>query len=284
MQETRHTASKARRLSAATALVAVVLFFCLSTAAVAEEEEDPGFFARLKAWRLAWIAGTDAWFFAGPSGTWVDLQDTRMTPLAYGGAGAGFRFSDELVRKRWLWPTSITGRYALPQGPDTLRSTYQNISGDLDLALLYRIPATGLATGGALHGSTNLRIYDKLSNSAFNADYVVSIEAAAAWHLPFTLFGREWDWYLRTQTPLFSWVGRQPEYAISGFASIWAPPWRFVRLRFETGLTWPLRWSNENLVRISYEWDFSALDEIDGLHRLRIGTHTLAFSLGTKRM
>ncbi len=265
-------------------LVAAVLLIGVCTSAFAEEEQAPGFFARLRARRLQWIAGTDAWFFAGPVASWVSIQDTRMTPLIYGGPGTGFRFSDEVVRERWLWPTSVTGRFAVPQGPETLSGSYQNISGDLDLALFYRIPGTGLASGGAVHGSANLRLYDKLSNSAFNADYVVSVEAAAAWHLPFVLLGKELDWHVRGQTPLFSWVGRQPEYAVSGLASIWAPPWRFVRLRFETGLTWSLRWSSENLARITYEWDFYALNELADLHTLRIGTHTLLLSLGTKRM
>ena len=247
-------------------------------------DEAPGVVARIRARRLEWVAETDAWFQAGPVGAYVNLQDTRMTPLVYSGFGAGFSFSDEVVRERWLWPTAVTGRYAMPTGSPALAGTYQSISADVETAILYRIPETRLSAGGGVRGGAHARVYDKLSNSSANTDIVVSLNAGVDWRLPFTLAARPLEWSIGAATPVFSWVGRFPQYALYGLASYWAPPWRFARFTFETGLTWELRWSAENTARLAYTWDFYGMNEIDGLHVLRIATHTVSLTVGTKRM
>jgi len=250
--------------------------------------EDPGFIARLRTWRLARIAVTDAYLIAGPTSTYVNLQDTRMAPLVYSGFGAGFVLQDYIVRPRWVSATTIAAGFAAPTGGSVLPGLYQNTTGELDLAFLYRVPTaapagSALMAGGGLSAGGNLRFYDKLQNSARNFDIVASLNAAVRWELPFALFNRSLVWYIVGRTPLFSYVGRYPEYTLDGLRSYWAPPWQFVRLTVETGFIAKLRWSEENRIRLSYLWDFYAMNEFDGLHLLRIGTHRLAVSLDTKR-
>lgn len=80
-------------------------------------------------------------------------------------------------------------------------------------------------------------------------------------------------WYVVGTTPLFSYVGRYPEYTLGGLQSYWAPPWAFARITVESGLGTRLRWSEENRIQVAYAWDFYAFNEFDGLHALRIGTH-----------
>ncbi|MEE8440253.1 MAG: hypothetical protein V3S41_00915 [Spirochaetia bacterium] len=257
-----------------------------------EPTEDPGFIARLRAWRLAGIAVTDAYLVAGPTGTYVNLQDTRMAPLIYSGFGAGLVLQNLVVRPRWVSVATLAAQYASPTGTDVLPGFYQNVTGQLDVAYLYRIGEAGgstasrseLMAGGSLSAGGNLRLYDKLQNSALNLDIVASVNANARWSLPFAILKRSMTWYIAGATPLFSYVGRYPEYTLDGLRSYWAPPWQFLRLTFETGLTAQLRWSEENRMQLSYLWDFYAMNELDGLHLLRVGTHRLGVSLGTKRM
>jgi hypothetical protein len=248
------------------------------------EEDERGVIEILRDRRLAWVAATDAWFFAGPSAAFVNIQDTRMSPLRYPGAGAGFAFTDEIVREKWLWPTGVAARYAVPQGPDVLPGLYQSISWDAWTALLYRFADTGLATGGGVRGGMHFRVYDKLSNSAFNSDSIVSLTANGAWEEQFAAGDRELILGVRLALPLFSWVGRTPAYAFEGLASYWVPPWKFLRATVETSLTWPLRWSGENRAKLSYTWDAYGMNEQDGLHTLRVGIHSLELALGTRRM
>ena len=112
----------------------------------------------------------------------------------------------------------------------------------------------------------------------------MSAAASAQWKIPFSIFGRSLAFHARLSAPLFSYVGRSPEYALHGLASYWLPPWSFMRVSVETGFTWRLRWSEENTARLLYTWDFYGMNELDGLHVLRIGTHTLGLGFGLKRM
>jgi hypothetical protein len=279
-------------------LVALFLVACLLPPATAtadetrenQETEKPGLFQRFRAWRLDKIAETDAYLLLAPTTTYVNLQDTRMTPLIYGGFGFGFVLQDLVIWPNLISDTTFTGHFSAPSVPDVLPGIYQNINGTMDMAYLYRVPGVGsaiggqLAAGGSLSAGTSFRLYDKLQNSALNFDIVASVNASARWGLSFVVFNRSLTWHLAGTTPLFSYVGRYPEYTIDGLRSYWAPPWVFPRITIETGLGTGLRWSEENRVELSYTWDFYALNELDGLHVLRIGTHQLALSLGTKRM
>jgi hypothetical protein len=267
-------------------LLAVIWMTALlwPAAAVAggDTAEDPGFVARLRAWRLARIAVTDAYFIAGPTSTYVNLQDTRMAPMIYSGFGAGLVFQDLVVRPRWIRATTLAAQYAAPSGQEVLPGLYQNVAAEINRAYLYRV--RGAAVGGGFSAGSNIRLYDKLQNSALNVDIIASINANARWELPFSIFNRSMTWYVASATPLFSYLGRYPEYTLQGLRSYWAAPWTFARLTVETGLTTRLRWSEENRIQLSYLWDFYAMNEFDGLHVLRIGTHRLGVSLGTKRM
>jgi hypothetical protein len=84
--------------------------------------------------------------------------------------------------------------------------------------------------------------------------------------------------------PVFSYVGRIPQYSLFGVGSYWAPPWEFFRATVETALVWSLKHSTENRARLTYRWDFYGLNEFDGLHTLRLGTHTIGVGRGLKRL
>ena len=135
------------------------------------DEDKPGMFARIRERRLSWIGGTDAWAYAGVSGAFVNMQDTRMAPLIYDGFGAGASLAHIVDRQRWTWPTTIYAHFALPEGPQELPGTYQNIGADVDTVFLWRLGRRGggsdggFAVGGGLPGGTNLRVYDKLQIS-----------------------------------------------------------------------------------------------------------------------
>ena len=255
-----------------------------------EADEKPGVIKRFKVWRLERIAATDAYLTLSPAAMYVNLRDTRMTPLIYSGFGFGGTIQDFEIHPRMLWITTVTGYLAAPTVPDVLPGFYQNIAGELDLDYLYRVPGIGrasggeLAAGGGISGGINVRSYDKLQNSALNFDIIVSINAGARWQHDFTILGRTISWFLYGSTPLFSYVGRYPEYTLHGIQSYWLPPWRFARATVESGLNTNLRWSEENRMQFSYRWEFTALDEIDGLHILRTGTHQVALSLAVRRM
>lgn len=244
------------------------------------------FFAGLRARRAAWVAGTDAWLSFGPAGTYVNLQDTRMSPLVYSGFGPGAVISDRVVRSDWIWPTTVTFLYAFPQGPRELQGFYSDIAGSLSSLFLRRVEGirAEYAVGGGISGSTNVRLYTKLQNSFQNVDIVVSVSASGQAEVPFTFLNRAMVWSTRATVPLFSYVGRAPEYSFRGYSNYWKPPWQFFRATVETGLRWGLRWSAENESELLYSWDFYAMKELDGLHALRIATHTISLSLATRRM
>ena len=245
---------------------------------------EAGFLQRINRWRLDWIADTDAWIHAGPAGGYVNLQDTRMSPVVYSGIGPGFHFAADLVRDRFLWPHTVTGRYVRPSASDVLAGDYESISGEANVALLYRFAGTGLSAGGSVAGAAHLRSYPKLQNNAFNSDVSVSLNASGRWEAGFTALSRGIVYHVRADLPLVAWVARTPAYAAHATAHYLAPPVRYVRLAIETGLTWTMRWSEDNTVRLRYAWDYYALDPFDGLYPLRIATHTLSLSLGTRIM
>ena len=255
-----------------------------------EDDAHANLWARFRAWRLERIAETDAYLLVAPTAVYVNLQDTRMSPLVYSGFGAGVVMQDAIERPRWLNTTTFSAHVAVPEVPAVLPGTYQAIGLAADAAFLYRLPGVGkkaegeLAAGGSLSATGNIRVYDKLQNSALNADIVASVNASLSWQMQFTLFGQPVTWSLRAKTPLFSYVGRAPEYTLHGLSSSWAPPWSFARATVETGLGMPLRHSNENRIRLWYGWDFYAFSEFDGLHVLRIATHQIGLSLATRRM
>ncbi len=250
----------------------------------ADGDPDAGILERINRLRLEWIADTEAWIHAGPAAGYVNLHDTRMSPLVYSGFGPGFLFSVDIERERFLWPHTISGRYVRPSGSDVLPGEYESMSAEADVALLYRFAGTGFAAGGSITGSAHLRSYPKLQNNAFNSDVSVALNASGRWEAPFTALARSMVYHVRADVPLVSRVSRTPAYAAHGTAHYWAPLVRYIRLTLETGLTWTMRWSEENTVRLRYAWDYYALDPFDGLYPLRVATHTLSLSLGTRGM
>jgi hypothetical protein len=245
---------------------------------------EPGLFARWRARRLEWIAGTDAWFHAGPLGAYVTLQDTRMSPIIYAGPGAGAALSIDVVRARWLRFHGVAIRYASPTGTNVLPGLYESISGETDGTVLYRFAGTGFAAGGSVRAGMHIRSYDKLQNNMFNSDLTVALNAALRWERPFQVVSRSAAFHVRADLPLVSWINRSPAFAIHGSQAYWAPPTRYLRATVETALTWQLKWNPRNTARVRYVWDFSALDEFDGFQHLRIATHTLVVSVGTRTM
>ena len=246
--------------------------------------EDVPFFTRLNRWRLAWIAGTDAWHHAGPAVAWVNLHDTRMSPIVYSGPGPSFLLTLDVQRQRWLALHAITGRYARVSGPPVLPAVFESSSGEADAVLLRRFAAIGLAAGGGVRGALHARTYPKLQNNAFSSDASVSLNAVGRWTLPFTLRSRSFAFHLRADAPLVAWISRSPAYGVYGTASYWAPPTRYLRATVSTGLTWAMRHGPGNTARLTYVWDYYALDPFNGVYPLRVASHTLSLTLGTKVM
>jgi hypothetical protein len=237
---------------------------------------------RLRTLWLDWIAATDVWFHAGPLGAYVTLQDDRMSPLIYSGPGAGFGLSGDVIREKWLWPHSATFRYAWPAGTPVLPGSYESISGEADVSLQYRLSGTGFSVGGGAGASMHVRRYDKLQNNMLNTDFAVSLNFAGGWQRGFTVFARSAIFHVRADVPLVSWITRSPAFGIHGSRAYWAPPSRYFRATIETALTWELPRSPGNNARMRYIWDFYSLDEHGGYQKLRIATHTLALSVGTR--
>lgn len=283
--------TRAKR-STALAMVAMVVAFLATMAVPAaggeatstEDVREPGLFSRLNRARLEWIAGTDAWIHAGPAFSFVSLLDTRMSPIVYAGPGVGVLLSTDVVRQRWLWPGTLTARLVRPTGSAVLPGSYESLSGEADVAILYRFVGSGFAAGGGVRSSVHVRTYDKLQNNSFNSDVIVALNASGRWETAFGALSRVLVFHVRADVPVVSWISRSPAYAMHGSASYLAPPTRYVRATIESGLTWPLRWSDQNTARLRYAWDFYVLDEFDRAHTVRIATHTLSLSLGARTM
>lgn len=246
--------------------------------------ETAGIFQRMRARQLEWIANTDAWLYTGRSGHYVRLQDTRMSPLVYSGLGTDPHASLEIVRERWMSPTSFAVRRVTLDENETLADSYSTFALEADTALLYRIPDTGFAVGGGVRGGAHRRVYDKLRNSRDNADVIFSANAVGLWEVPFVFLSRFVRIHLRLDVPAVSWVTRSPNYALFSSRSFWAPPNSFFRSTVETGVTWQLRWSNENTARIVYAWDFYAMNEHDNRYAVRSAAHSLVLSFGLRSM
>jgi hypothetical protein len=267
---------------------AVLLVFMLVIpapvrAAEPTEEDSPGFLDRVRSYRAGWLESTDAWLFTEPHTSYVNIQDTRMSPLLYPGYGFGLSLNDQVVRPDWLLSTAISGRYNIVSVPRELPGFYQNSFVELESVAHRNLPGR-LSVGAGFRAGANSRVYDKLGNSGRNADIMVSGLAALRWQSPVEFRRRDAQIHLRGTSPVFSYVGRYPEYSLFGLASHWAPPWQFVRITVEAGLRMSMRWSSENALRLLYTWNFYSLDELDGLHTLRYGSHTVGLGLGLKRL
>lgn len=255
----------------------------VTTPAFAQDQEQSGFVDRVRAWQESWIESTDAWWIAEPVATFVSIQDTRMSPLVYSGLGAGLRFSDVVVRPAWSWSTDLLATYTYPRVPEELPGDYHAIGITGQTLFLRHLPA-GFSVGGGIRGGTMVRLYSKLVNSSDNIDVLASLVAAGGWNRAFKLWGRSVEFATRLSAPVFSYVGRSPEYSLFGYSSHLAAPWRLVRINSVTGLTWLLKHGGGNTASLTYSWDFYAFDEFGGLHKIRIATHTLGLSVGLKRL
>ena len=251
-------------------------------------EEVPDLLQRVLEWREERIGKTDTYTVSASGAGYAAIQDTRMARRVYRAPGFVAVSQDRTYRPKETVLSTFFFQFAYPLTEKTLagKASYFNPRGTFDYAYLRRIGSLPLTVGGSFSFTGNMRILDALGNSGLNYDLIASLNPTARWEQDFTLFGRPTSWHAQVTTPVFSWVLREPAYNVSysGNESIWAPPWRFYRLRVNVGISRLLQHSSENRLSLDYFYDVYGTTDADAGHSLALGNHTITVGYALKTM
>lgn len=226
----------------------------------------------------------DRYQISGPVVSYGTAQDQRISQLIYPGPGAGIYWESFRVSPGWTTITSLRLQYNHLRGPETLNEVFRNPHGRLETLFLYHTLNESWEVGGGLSADYQMLIYEKLVNDSYHGDGIASFNVSAFYKKPFQLMKK--DAWLRTGLiiPIFSYVNRMPEYNISGMKHILVGPDKYRRVSMRTGIIKKLKHSEENKVSISYEWDFSFLDDSDGQFPARAAYHRLSLGFWLKNL
>jgi len=232
--------------------------------------------------RIEKIAQTDKYKIFGTSINFLDVQDTKLSPMVYSGPGVGFNFDSYKTIRNLTHYFSFNLHYSALFGPSDFDSYMHGVTFRLNKGILKSLKNEKWKIGGSTHIEAHGRIYPKVGNDLFSAEVLASLNFASCYTMHFELLDRPYTLELRTELPLFTYALRFPKYSISGFNNLFMPIGINKALRTKFTLTRPLKFFNQNKYSISYEWDFYSFKENEGLHKLVSGTHYITFSYWLK--
>lgn len=217
-------------------------------------------------------------------GLYNQSQDTRMESSVFDGFGGRVQFIYQSKTPKGLHDVDIAAGQLAFLSPPHEESQIQNWRGDINYYYLRDMKSLAQdkvlwRLGGAFNGTYNFRWNTRLSNSGVNWDGLGSLGVASQWSGGLNIL-REGAWDYRFTLPLASYVNRLPSYSLSsdGMDHSFAPIGKLTRLISEIGISQQLGRNSPNRMRLSYTWDFYALNESE-IHDVRIANHQLLFVL-----
>jgi len=218
---------------------------------------------------------------------YTQMQDTKMEQSTFEGPGARLHIGYisrtergvhdfDMAGGQFGWLTASHDESNLINGRGDINYTYLwNMKQDEPQQVQWRL-------GGALTGIFNFRYVEELVNSSVNWDGIASLGPSSEWEGK-AGFLRGGLWQYRITVPLASYVNRFPEFGLlSGETEhFFAPIGKFTRILSELGLSKAMGRESQNLIRLSYTWDFYAFHESD-FFKVRSANHQLMFSIYIK--
>lgn len=233
-------------------------------------------------------AASRRYMMLGLGSGWYTFQDLQMSEGIYSGPGVLAEW------RRWelypkakhdiIWFRFVGGlTTAFHEGAETqvaqpeFRYTYtRNIAkwGPEEKHII--------RFGGYISAMANFRNNPSLGNSANHWDIMPSIGPAVDIDIPFVLplFKTQSLFNYQLGTSIFAYNNSLPSYSLSGGESsnhYWVFG-RQGRLMSEASLIIPIRKSNSNLFKLTYNWELLGYKDSD-IHKARFGQHNLSFTL-----
>ena len=237
-----------------------------------------------KAKRLTNRLQKERYFGLEIGGLYNQSQDTRMESSIFDGFGGRIQAVYQSKTSKGLHDVDLAAGQLAFLSPPHDESSIQNWRGDINYYYLRDIKRIAndkvlWRFGGAFNGTFNFRWNTRLSNSGVNWDGLGSLGVASQWSGSLPLL-REGAWEYSIALPLASYVNRLPSYSLSsdGMDHSFAPIGKLTRVISEIGISQQLGRNSPNRMRLSYNWDFYALNESE-IHDLRIANHQLLFVL-----
>jgi len=218
--------------------------------------------------------------------TYSQLRDTRMELSRFDGPGLSVQ-----IGYYSAYPNGsvedfemIGAEYAVLV-PSHDESNILNGRGDINYTYLWRfrrwdqLGVTWLL-GGAVTGIFNFRYNAALVNSSVNWDGVASLGVSSELQGKIG-FLRGGAWQYRLTLPLASYVNRFPEFALltQDTGHFFGPIGKLTRVLSEIGVSKSIGRASDNLIRLSYTWDYYHFNETDfftvssARHQLLLGVY-----------
>ncbi|MEA3450940.1 MAG: hypothetical protein U9Q83_03445 [Bacteroidota bacterium] len=235
----------------------------------------------LKMLRTLKISQTEKYSIRGTSLNFLNIQDTKMTPMIYSGPGIGFNLSSYKTIKNYTHFTGFNFHYSTLFGPDKISLSYMHgLKFRFNTGKLYQLNSNNWKIGASSNIETNSRIYLKNGNDPVGTEILSTINFAGSYSFDYKQNKIE----IRAELPLFAYVMRFPDYNIFGFNHLFMPLGIYNSIRTKFIIVKPLKYSSENHYSISYEWDLYTFKEYDKYFKIVSGTHFITFSYWLKKM
>lgn len=230
------------------------------------------------------IAITDKWHTSGTFASYLQLQNTQLSPLIYSGPGGGVSWHTQRYTPTWHQITGVHVFYHYLLGPETLESMMHFPGGYFATVWLRNTRWPGISLGGSLRAGYEGSIYSKLGNDAEHGNGLASLALAGQWRYGFTLLKRPADVYARLQLPLASYLNRYPQFNIREMEHHFMPLGRLNQLVFTAQLVHNRKHSQENRVSVAYQWRYYHYDFTEQKQQNTTAQHWLTFSFWMKTM
>ena len=235
--------------------------------------------ARQEARQAKRLANRDYLLFSF-HGLATTVKDPYLSTHRYGGLGGGLGLGWWNYRPKGIELIELAQGSSASLSPDRPGSSGQQLIGRGGYAYLARLAPGGGGTwylGGHVGGLGHRRNLPSLGNSSEHVEIGLQLGPIAYWERPLRV-GR-WSPHLGVQArlPMVTGYYREPYYSVDFddgrfFASA---PWRFLNLRTETALWWPLGQRQANFVRLTYAWTYHTLQPQANWDRLHQAAHQL---------
>jgi len=233
--------------------------------------------------RIDKIAQTDKYKIWGTSVSFLEVQDTKLSPMIYSGPGIGSNFNSFRTIKQLTHYTNFNLHYFALAGPGAANSYMNGVTLRFNKGVLHDLNNNNWKIGASTNLEGHTRIYASAGNDALSAEILATLNFASSYSLKFNFNDRPFVFDIRAELPLFAYSMRYPEYSVWGVNNLFMPIGKIKALRTQFTFIKPLKYSNENKYSISYEWDFYSFKENDNLHKLVSGTHLITFSYWLKK-
>lgn len=232
--------------------------------------------------RLSRIGETDRYQVSGPQLSFTSFRDQRISPNLYSGPGAGIYIRSYAERPAYVSNSNLSFCYSLLSGPSTLSSFFHRPGGFFSWEVLKKTENFSWQAGLGIRGDYYYNSYQKLRNDNSSSDGVAFLYAVANRTFSFQLL--QTDAVVRSglRIPVYSFLFRAPVYNISGTELFFAGPGKFRKLEFFHELVKDMRFSNENKVSLSYNWQIFYMEDKAGYFPAIGSTHHLALGFWLK--